>query len=63
METIEIIDVATSSNISKTLVKALTGKKLPEAFLFNVGGHAYAKFEYDQKSLLAFETKFKLIKN
>ena len=63
MEEIRAIDVATSDKISKTPIKSFSGKKYPHAFLLNKGSYGYAKFIYDERSLLAFETGLQKIKN
>jgi hypothetical protein len=51
IEEIPIIFEAKEVNV----VKELTGKKVPAAFLLNSGDYGYGRFEYDEMSQKAFE--------
>jgi hypothetical protein len=57
MQVVETINATTSSKNTITVVdEPVEGIPSPHAFILNYGGFGYGKFNYDDKSLKAFET-------
>ena len=54
---------ATSESVPTTTIKDFVGMKLPTAFLINKGAYGYGKFIYDENTIVAFESKLKLIED